>query len=98
MRSCTNSAFVNGGISKGASSGIDPSCGPQGPAPPSLSHLESDIWRCSEESEGSDFLSGMKKLSETREEVCLLSVVNRPASLLNEALASEPKRNEYDSY
>src|SRR6185437_5221659 len=64
-RSCTNSAFVNSGISYCISEEIWASCGPQGPAPPSLSHLERAAWRCCEGSDESDFKSRMIWVPET---------------------------------
>src|SRR6185437_6952060 len=63
MRSCTSSAFVNSGISDGAPPETKIPCD-EGPAPPSLSHLESAIWRCCEESMKFGFLSLMRRRPE----------------------------------
>ena len=50
MRSCTNSVFVNWGISDCASPATKPPCSRPDTAPPSFSHLESAVWRCCERS------------------------------------------------
>src|SRR6266850_6049218 len=81
MRSCTNSALVSSGILDGASAETDPPCGPAGPAPPSLSHLESAICHCREEVADSGFFLGMGQLPEARESIwCVLAPFTLPFS------------------
>ena len=61
---CTNSAFINGGGSDRTASGIELPCDPWRLAPPSLSHLDSALWRSWEGSEKLGFSSSIRTLSE----------------------------------
>ena len=61
---CTNSALINGGGSDRTASGIELPCDPWRLAPPSLSHLDSALWRSWEGSEKLGFSSSIRTLSE----------------------------------